>query len=371
MPPVSMMIKPVSSACNMHCRYCFYADVASHRETADYGVMDETVLRELVRKAFLYADQSVAFSFQGGEPTLAGLPFYEAFLRAVRRYNSRNLPVTCALQTNGYELDDALLDFFAEQRFLLGVSLDGTQRTHDACRRDRQGSGTYERVRKNIERIRARGIAYNILCVVTPEIASRGKECWDSLKEHRYLQFIPCIDGFSGPPGVDSLSAADYGRFLIDTFDCYEKAIYAGNPVSERRFDNYIGILLGREPEQCGMSGVCGQYFAAEADGGIYPCDFYVLDAWRMGDIRRSSLLRMAQSDAARSFRGASLEKPAVCRQCRWAFLCRGGCRRDRENAEGINRFCESYTRFFEARCERMRRLAAAVGGRKAGADRD
>ena len=139
MPPVSMMIKPVSSACNMHCRYCFYADVASRRETADYGVMDEAVLRELVRKAFLYADQSVAFSFQGGEPTLAGLPFYEAFLRAVRRYNSRNLPVTCALQTNGCKLDDALLDFFAEQRFLLGVSLDGTRKTHDACRRDHQG----------------------------------------------------------------------------------------------------------------------------------------------------------------------------------------------------------------------------------------
>ena len=366
MPPVNIMIKPVSSACNMRCGYCFYADVAARREQADYGAMDQETMRELVRKVFLYADGSVAFSFQGGEPTLAGLPFYRAFIGAVRQYNSRSLPVTYALQTNGYAIDDGLLDFFAQQGFLLGVSLDGTRAAHDGCRKDRAGNGTYDRVRENIARIRARGIAYNILCVVTASLAAQGKACWDSLKEHQYLQFIPCIDDFSGTPGAYSLSAEAYGRFLIETFGCYEKAYYSGHPVSERRFDNYIGILLGRQPEACGMNGVCGQYFVAEADGGIYPCDFYVLDRWRMGNIHESSLRRMVGSEAALEFRRSSLAFRDACAHCPWAFLCRGGCRRDRESTDRKNRFCKSYTLFFDACYDRMQRLAEAVAKRQA-----
>lgn len=371
MPPLSIMIKPASSSCNMRCRYCFYADVASNRENANYGTMSLETARRLIRRAFLYADGSVSFAFQGGEPTLAGLGFFQDFLNAVRQCNARSLPVYYALQTNGYALTDELCAFFAENRFLLGVSLDGTREIHDALRRDAQGQGTYDRVLQGIGRLKKHGVEYNILCVVTAAVAARAKDCWDSLKEHRFLQYIPCIDAFSGELRDYSLSAEAYGHFLTDTFVCYEQAYFSGHPVSERRMDNYLAMLMGQPPELCGMSGVCGHYFLAEADGGIYPCDFYVLDDWRLGNIQTDSLQRMAKGETAQRFRQRSRVLPPACAQCSWLFLCHGGCRRDREpyiqSQPSENRFCKSYRMFFEACYPRMQALARHIAKADAG----
>ncbi len=365
MPPLSMMIKPVSSACPLKCRYCFYADVAANRAVKSYGVMTQDTMRTLVRRALLYADQSVSFAFQGGEPTLAGLSFYQDFLSAVRQYNSRRLPVSYALQTNGCGLTDELCAFFAENHFLLGVSLDGVREIHDALRVDAHGHGTYDKTMEGIALLQKHRVEYNVLCVVTEPVARQGKECWRSLSGHRYLQFIPCIDAFDGARQDFSLTPESYGQFLIDLFDCYEAAYRAGKPVSERRMDNYIMLLLGQRPEHCGMAGQCGLYFLAEADGGIYPCDFYVLDEWRLGNVKEESLRRMETSDRAQSFRRLSRRLPEACASCPYLSLCRGGCRRDREpfvsGVPGENRFCLSYRRFFDARLERMEKLAALI----------
>ncbi len=365
MPPLSIMIKPVSSACNMSCRYCFYADVAAHREIMSYGTMSRETMRALIRRAFMYADGSVSFAFQGGEPTLAGVVFYRDFVQTVGRYNTRNLPVSYALQTNGYALTDEMCVFFAENRFLVGVSVDGTRDIHNAIRPDRERCGSYDQVMRGIDMLRSHGVEYNILCVVTAPIAAQSKACWENLKRHQYLQFIPCIDAFDGQRQAFSLSAEVYGQFLIDAFACYERAYYAGKPVSERRFDNYLSMLLGRRPEACGMNGVCGIYFLAEADGGIYPCDFYVLDDWRLGNINETSFQRMEKSERARAFWTLSCVLPAACRTCSWLRLCRGGCRRDREPfVDGTpqeNRFCQSYRMFFQACLPRMKKLARKI----------
>ena len=365
MPALSMMVKPVSSRCNMRCEYCFYADVAAHRETPDYGVMTRDTMRALVRKAFIYAEGSVSFSFQGGEPTLAGAAFYRDFLCEVSRCNSRGLPVSFALQTNGYAVSDELLTLFAEHGFLLGVSLDGPVDMHDARRKDAAGRGTYHRVIRTIEKLRAFGIPYNILCVVTAETARRSRETWDALREHRYLQFIPCIDGLEGGQNPHSLSPEAYGRFLIETYELYERAFRAGRPVSERRFDNYLSILAGLPPEDCGMCGQCGLYYVAEADGSVYPCDFYALDEWKMGNINTMSLARMEKSSPSKAFRQASLRLPEICQGCEYFSLCRGGCRRYREpfreGLPGKNRFCKSYRMFFDACLPRMNALTERV----------
>jgi len=364
-----MMIKPVSSTCNMRCRYCFYADVSASRAVKSYGVMSRETAENLVRRAFAYADGSVSFAFQGGEPTLAGVGFYRDFLALARRYNTRGLRVSYALQTNGYELSDELCDFFAENRFLLGVSLDGTREIHDALRVDAQGRGTYDRVTGNIERLRRHGVDYNILCVVTEPVARQARTCWDSLSPHRYLQFIPCIDDFGGAKQPFSLTAEAYGRFLIETFDAYEAAFRAGRPVSERRLDNYMMLLLGQMPEHCGMAGQCGLYFLAEADGGVYPCDFYVLDEWRLGCVDKAGLRRMACGERAQAFRRLSLKRPQRCAGCRYFGLCRGGCRRDREpwtdGEPAENRFCESYRMFFDTRLAQMEALARKIENRR------
>ena len=368
MPPLSMMIKPVSSACSMRCRYCFYADVSDRRAVKSYGVMNADTMTALVRRAFAYADGAVSFAFQGGEPTLAGVDFYREFVRLTRRYNARGLPVNWALQTNGYDLPDELCDFFAENHFLLGVSVDGTRDIHDALRLDARGEGTYDRVMENIARLKRHGVDYNVLCVVTEPVARQGAACWDALSEHRYIQFIPCIDDFGGARQDFSLTAESYSQFLIDTFDRYEAAYRAGRPVSERRLDNYMLMLLGQRPEHCGMAGQCGLYFLVEADGGVYPCDFYVLDEWRLGSVNESGLLRMEKSERAQTFRAMSLNMPEKCAMCPYFALCRGGCRRDREpwqnGLPAENRFCESYRRFFDERLPRMEKLARDIARR-------
>ena len=365
MPPLSMMIKPASSACDLRCRYCFYADVTSRREQACRGMMTPQTMRALVRRAFIYADDAVTFAFQGGEPTLAGVDFFQAFLRLVQEYNVRGLPVSYALQTNGCHLSDALCALFAKHHFLLGVSLDGDRETHDAARVDAEGKGSYDRVLSGIALLKKYKVDFNILCVVTARTAEHTEQVWKALAPYEHLQFIPCIDEFDGERGSFSLGAKAYGRFLIESFDLYEAAFYTGHAVSERRFDNYIGMLLGYMPEHCGMAGRCGLYFLVEADGSVYPCDFYALDEWRLGNVNETSLARIANSSKALAFREASLTLPDQCSACKWRALCRGGCRRDREpmsdGKPGENRFCESYRLFFEKRFDRMALLAERI----------
>lgn len=364
MSALSIMVKPVSGACNMHCRYCFYSDVMAHRETAVYPRMSIEALETLVRRAFRYADDSLCFSFQGGEPTLAGEEFFEALVRFERMYNTRGIPVQNAVQTNGYALSDEMIDLFAREHFFLGVSLDGDAVAHDGMRPDRAGAPTFERIRSNIARLEAAGVEFNILCVVNEPVARRPVEVFEALAPYRHLQFIACLDGLDGAKRAYSLTPESYLGFLKKTFDLYERAFFGKHPVSVRSFDNYIGILLGVPPENCAMGGVCGRYFLIEADGGVYPCDFYVLDQWRMGNILETPFNRLAASDTARSFREESLAVPEKCRSCRWYRLCRNGCKRERDPLTGLNRWCESFRGFFEYAGPRLLRLAEAVRAR-------
>lgn len=358
--PVSLMIKPVSGACNMRCRYCFYTDVMAHRGTAVYPRMTPEVLEAVVRRAFQYADGPVSFAFQGGEPTLIGLPFFEELVRLEKTYNARAFPVQNAVQTNGFELSDDMIAFFARERFLLGLSMDGTEETHDSLRVDKDGAPTFARVRRTAERLRDAGAEFNILCVVTDPVARQPREVFRALAPYGHVQFIACLDGLDGERTPYSLSAERYLAFLKQTFDLYYEAFLSGRPVSVRGFDNYVGILLGLPPENCAMGGRCGGYFLVESDGGVYPCDFYVLDEWRMGSVTDAPLERLARSDAARRFVAASLPVPDACRACRWYPLCRNGCRRERDET-GLNVWCGVMRAFFAYAFPRMEKMAARI----------
>lgn len=347
MSGLSIMIKPVSGACNMRCSYCFYSDVMRSREQACYPAMTQETLETIVRRAMRCADGPVSFAFQGGEPTLAGLPYYQALIRYQKTYNARGLPVYNSVQTNGYALSDEMIAFFAREHFLLGVSLDGDGQAHDLMRRDAHGEPTFDRIRENIARLKSAGVEVNILCVVNEYVARRPKEVFEALEPYGVLQFIACLDPLSGEKPAYALTEKSYLSFLKTTFDLYEAAFRRGRPVSVRSFDNYIGILMGRAPESCAMSGQCGQYYLIESDGGVYPCDFYVLDAWRMGNIREDSFPRLAKSEIGRRFIRASQDLPEACRACRWLRLCRNGCKRERDPQTGINRWCGVYAAFF------------------------
>ena len=242
MPPITVMIKPVSGACNMRCRYCFYADEMKRREVAISPRMSDALLDVTVRRVIRSADSAVHFLFQGGEPTLIGLPFFERLVQLEQKYNTRALRITNAVQTNGYDLSDEMIAFFAKEHFLVGVSLDGTAQTHDLMRPDAAGRPTASVVRKTIERLREAGVSVNVLCVVNGEVAKRPSEVFDALAPYEYIQFIPCLDGLDGQTRDYSLSGEAYLAFLKETFDRYHLAYTEGHPVSIRNFCERIGV---------------------------------------------------------------------------------------------------------------------------------
>ncbi len=364
MPPLTLLIKPASGLCNMRCSYCFYADVTKSREVHSYGFMGGETLEQLVRRAFEYAGRSpVTFAFQGGEPTLVGLDFYRRLLELQRRHNTAGAEVQNSIQTNGLTVDSEWAELFAENKILVGLSIDGTKAIHDANRLDAEGRGTYTRIKKAAAILEAAGAEFNILCVVTSALARHGAKVFDTLVSagFRYLQFIQCIDGFGSPPTPYSLSAERWGEFLCVIFDRYYEHIRRGDYVSVRPLDNFMELAAGLPPSCCGYTGRCDLCLVVESDGGVYPCDFYVLDRYRMGNICDMSISELRETEPARRFVAESEPVDPACAKCEWFALCRGGCRRHREPQSGgtltRSKFCAGNKRFFEYAYPRMREL--------------
>lgn len=369
MPPVQLLIKPASGSCNLRCKYCFYCDEMAKRETADYGFMSEETLEILVKKALEYADGTCGFAFQGGEPTLVGLDFYKRLLDYQSRYNTKQVAIHNSIQTNGFKLGEAWAEFLAENHFLVGVSLDGIVHTHDACRVDAGGNGTFAEIMKTLELFEKKQVDFNILTVVNRRTAEKIGRIYGFYAKHnwKYLQFIACLDPLGEPPGMReySLTPEAYGDFLTELFDLWYLDWQKGNQPSIRMFENYIGILLGYVPEACDQRGCCSIQCVAEADGSVYPCDFYALDRYRMGSFAENTMEEMLEMGKTLGFVEESVENREVCERCEYGFICRGGCRRNRQAEEsgklGENYFCPAYKKFFKASLPRMRQIAMTV----------
>ncbi len=330
--------------------------------------MSHDTLEFLVSRALAEAKSTCSFAFQGGEPTLAGLNFFEKLVELQKKHNTKGLTIANSIQTNGLLLDHAYAEFFAKNDFLLGLSLDGSKALHDQNRLDAAGKGTYNRVMKAAKLLDKYKVEYNILFVVTRDLARRAAHVYRFFKENdfRYLQFIPCIDDFNTPRGSKdfSLTSERFLTFLKNFFDLWYRDYLSGDYVSIRHFDNWVGILAGLPPESCSMSGVCTAYGVIESNGDVYPCDFYVTDEWKLGNIRNASFKDLLESDKAKSFVTDSLPLPEKCKTCPHFYICRNGCRRDREDASGtldINVYCEAYYEFFDYATDRMRQIAAGL----------
>ena len=369
MPLQNILIKPASGLCNMNCEYCFYCDEAQKRSRASYGMMSEETLRRLVKKVMLQAREQVCFAFQGGEPTLRGLDFFKKAVELQQRFNKNNVRVMNTLQTNGFQLDDEWCAFFREHHFLIGVSVDGTRELHDQLRHDRRGGPTYDKIRESIELLDRFQVEYNILTVVTRQTAENIKEIYQDHKKNgwRYQQYIACLDPLWEAPGGReySLTPEIYGRFLTDLFDLWYRDWRRGKAPYIRQIENYIGIFLHCQPESCEQKGFCSVQCVTEADGSVYPCDFYVLDEYRLGNFHTDQIRDFFENPLGRSFVGESLKLPFRCGECKWYFLCRGGCRRNRtvkeEEGAWSNYFCRSYMMFFEKCADRMKEVAEYI----------
>ncbi len=349
MPPLSLMIKPASSLCNLSCEYCFYKDVSEHREHLGFGIMDRETAEILIKKALEYADgKNIAFAFQGGEPTLAGLDFFRLFVDTVNKYNVKKSPVFYGIQTNGTEINDEWAEFLSEHRFLVGLSLDGDFEGNK-FRKKPSGQNSFYKILSAAELLKKHNVDFNILTVLTGYCAENGERIYRYFrdKNFRYLQFIPCLRPFGSAEKSELyMTPEQYGDFLIRVFNLYVKDYVRGNYISIRQFDNWVRLFLRQPTEQCGIRGHCTHQFVAEANGNIYPCDFYCTDEYFLGNIKETDFITMEASEVAQEFIKESLVIPERCRDCNVSGMCRGGgCKRTKLSED----YCKAYKKFFSS----------------------
>lgn len=367
MSAISLLIKPASGNCNMQCQYCFYCDEQEKRSQASYGMMQDETLRNLMRKMLKKADTACSIAFQGGEPTLAGLAFFRKVIAYEKIYNKNGVKVQYALQTNGAEMNEEWCNFLKENNFLVGLSVDGTKEIHDRYRKLKNGADTYQRIQRTAALFDAYQVDYNILTVVHREVAQSIEEIYEEYKQRgwKYQQYIACLDPLFEPPGgyEYSLTEKAYGDFLIELFNYWYRDLKKGKQPYIRQFENYIRILLGMQAEACDQRGCCSVQYVVEADGGVYPCDFYMLDEYLLGNINDTAVACLDQKRREIKFIEKSVQLSEKCRKCKFEQICRGGCMRQRtQNAEGLyeNNYCVAYFRFFEKCFPKMMQIVQA-----------
>lgn len=363
MPPISLLVKPASGSCNMRCRYCFYTDETENRTVPSMGVMSIETMKTMVDKALIFADGDCSFAFQGGEPSLAGLPFFRALTDYVKDHpNPKKVRVHYSFQTNGYNLNEDWAKWFVENQVLVGISLDGPKEIHDRYRVDHAGKGTYQKVMSSIQLFNKYHVDYNILTVVTSATSRHGQQVYNFFKKNdfRYQQYIECLDPIGEVQGgyEYSLTPERYEEFLKTTFDSWYLDMKSGRYVYNRYFENLMMIIARQGAESCNMRGVCGAQWVIEADGSVYPCDFYALDEWYLGNINQDSFETMEQQRQTLGFIEWSKQIPEDCKNCRYFGLCRNGCRRNSEPVTSTstqkNYFCSAYKNFIEYAYSRL-----------------
>ncbi|MFH1739619.1 MAG: anaerobic sulfatase maturase [bacterium] len=366
-PLTNILVKPAGPDCNLACEYCFYIEKEHlFRETRVHRMSDE-VLEEMVRQMMTLGGVSVAFGWQGGEPTLMGLDFFRRAVEFQKRYGYDGQTVGNGIQTNGVLISDEWCEFLREYSVLVGLSLDGPQHVHDHYRKTRNGKPTWELVTASARRMMDRGVDVNALVVVSDYSAKYPREIYEYLVEFgfTFLQFIPCVEPDPHHPdrcAPFSVSGEGYGEFLCGLFDVWKESFRDGVPqISVRWFDSVFATYVGADIPECTLLPECGTYVVVEHNGDVYACDFFVDPEWRLGNVLEGSLVDFLNSPRQNAFGRRKSKRPPECRTCRWLPHCHGGCPKDRmgdPRDNGSNHFCKSYQMFFEHANADLRRLA-------------
>ncbi|MBS3756796.1 MAG: anaerobic sulfatase maturase [Desulfobacterales bacterium] len=345
---MSLLVKPTSWRCNLDCTYCFYKRVADAYPTAPY--MNRATLAAVIRTALESGADQISFCWQGGEPTLLGVDFFRAAVALQQRYARPGQQVENSFQTNGILLDEDWLRFFAQNRFLVGVSLDGPAEIHDACRRDKSGRGTFDRVMGAIDGMQTHGVDFNILTLVHDQNVTAADRLYDFLRGQGFthMQFTPCFE--APDPAAGPVDGPALGDFYCQLFDRWYADGFAR--VSVRLFADILMYLVDGAAPSCCWQTECRSYLVVEHNGDCYPCDFYVYPEWRLGNLVQDGLAAIADSDLRRAFSARKAQMPPACRQCAWFGFCRGDCTRFRQDAAGqpagTSRFCKAWSRLLE-----------------------
>ncbi len=381
--PFHVTAKPTGAVCNLDCAYCFYLSKQMLYPAGKFRMGDEVLESSIRQLLQAHGPGDVPIAWQGGEPTLAGMEFFEravAFALKHRRPDQR--PLHC-IQTNAVLVDRRWAAFFKRHDFLVGVSLDGPRALHDAFRVDKQGGPTFRRVMRGIEALQWARVEWNVLTTLHAANAPYPREIYRFLRDvvgARHLQFIPivereggCVQPGAGAPqgtvrtgarnerifysqrgdrvGPRSITPHAYGRFLIQVFD--EWVARDVGRVSVRDFDAAYAAWLGLPPTICVFAPTCGSAVALEHNGDLYSCDHFVEPAWRLGNILQEPMRSLVDSEAQRRFGNAKRDAlPDECRACEFLFACHGGCPKDRfepaaDESRPRNHLCAGYKAFF------------------------
>ena len=372
LPAFQVMLKPRGAVCNLACRYCYFLAKDRLYPGSDFR-MDDAVLAEFTRQ-YIQAQRvpEVTFSWQGGEPLLMGLDFFERAVALQREHCRPGMRVDNALQTNATLLDDAWCSFFKQHGFLVGVSLDGPQECHDAYRVDKAGRPTFRKVMAGLALLKKHGVEFNILTTVHAANAGRPLEVYRFLRDQagaQFIQFIPIVEWDHGSRKEAhvterSVSGRQYGEFLIAVFDEWVRRDV--RRVYVQTFDVALGAWLGQPPSLCTMAETCGQALVMEHNGDVYACDHFVEPAHKLGNILATPLAELAGSKQQRRFGQAKRDSlPRACRSCAVRFACNGECPRNRFSRSaarpGLNILCEGYKAFFTHVDPAMQFMVAAI----------
>lgn len=366
------MTKPTGPICNLDCKYCFYLEKENLYPKSHNWAMSREVLDSYIRQYIeAQPEQLVHFAWQGGEPTLLGVPFFREVVALQKKY-CKGKAIQNAIQTNGTLINDEWGEFLSENGFLVGISIDGPRELHDYYRVDKGGAPTFERVTRGIAKLKKHGVEYNTLTVVNRKNSAYPLDVYRFLKEigSGFIQFIPIVErrteaptsdglvliqpSFAGPAAVTdwSVEPRAYGEFLVRIFDEWVKRDVGRYYV--QHFDVALENWLGLDASLCVFRSTCGSNMAMEHTGDLYSCDHFVYPENRLGNITETSLEQMVTSVQQRTFgQGKLTTLPRMCRECPVQFACHGECPKHRflttpDGEPGLNYLCDGYKYFFQ-----------------------
>jgi uncharacterized protein len=372
MKPFHIMAKPHGPICNLNCTYCYYLEKENlyAGQGREFRMADD-VLESYIRQYILSQPaERVSFAWQGGEPTLLGIPFFERVVELQRKY-ANGKSVDNAFQTNGTLLDDQWGEFLASHRFLIGLSVDGPQDIHDAYRVDKGGQPTFARVMRGLGILKKHGVEFNTLTVIHRKNSYRAHEVYRFLKEigSKYLQFIPVVEQLAKEPDANglvllkpfsrqesvvsewSVEPLQFGEFLQQVFDDW--VIEDVGRVFVQAFDVALESWYGVPQSLCVFAPTCGSALAIEHNGDVYSCDHFVYPDNRLGNLMQRPLGSLVDSpQQARFGNHKSAGLPSDCRECDVRFACNGECPKHRftqtsSGEYGLNYLCAGYKHFF------------------------
>lgn len=352
----SILLKPAGPECNMNCTYCFYLKKGS-LFTQKRPRMSEKILHESIRQVMEGGNQVVNFTWQGGEPTLLGIPFYKQALSYQQRYGKPGQIVMNGLQTNGLLIDQKWGGFLSDAKFLVGLSIDGPRHIHDRYRRLEGGQSGWDKVCKAGDILMENNVDVNVLSVVTDYSAQYPEEIYDFLKSNNliHMQFIPSLEFETEErdhAASYSVKSGDYGKFLCRLFDHWLADFENGLPTTFIGFfDSVLHTYIGELSPECTLLEQCGLYVVVEHNGNVYSCDFFVNGENYLGNIKDDLLHDLLNSEKHSLFGEAKTRLPDECSTCPWLLHCRGGCPKDRIGKPAdhmVPYFCESFKMFFD-----------------------